>query len=282
MGERQDLLPTLALFILDRRDPRRIGLADAELCLWTLPSCVAAHVAACSGYATMPKTTSSSSGRSSRSPARRPTSARSTRRVCATSSGGPTAVAVSPGVPSSSCFKTTGIGSTAPSSSTASSSVRASWRSWGGARETPKRFAGASLRTEYRSCRRRTRTSSVNRPKRPTTFSWGRRTATSFLILLDWILEDAARATESRLCCIMRRRSGSHRMSSSAGTTPPTTASSFSRRRCRAGARITPSELTRVREWGADYVVFQNTSAPVSVVLKNAADASSTRRRLLV
>ena len=30
------------------------------------------------------------------------------------------------------------------------------------------------------------------------------------------------------------------------------------------------SELTRVREWGADYVVFQNTSGPVSVALKNA------------
>ena len=29
-------------------------------------------------------------------------------------------------------------------------------------------------------------------------------------------------------------------------------------------------ELTRVREWGADYVVFQNTSGPVSVALKNA------------
>jgi branched-chain amino acid transport system substrate-binding protein len=31
------------------------------------------------------------------------------------------------------------------------------------------------------------------------------------------------------------------------------------------------SELTRAREWGARYVVFQNTSAPVSVVLRNAA-----------
>lgn len=30
------------------------------------------------------------------------------------------------------------------------------------------------------------------------------------------------------------------------------------------------SELTRAREWGANYVVFQNTSGPVSVALKNA------------
>ena len=36
------------------------------------------------------------------------------------------------------------------------------------------------------------------------------------------------------------------------------------------------SELTRVREWGAEYILFQNTSAPVSVVLKNAASLSMT------
>ena len=36
------------------------------------------------------------------------------------------------------------------------------------------------------------------------------------------------------------------------------------------------SELTRVREWGAEYILFQNTSGPVSVVLKNAARLSMT------
>ncbi len=32
------------------------------------------------------------------------------------------------------------------------------------------------------------------------------------------------------------------------------------------------AELTRVREWGADYVIFQNTSGPVALALRNAQD----------
>ena len=104
----------------------------------------------------------------------------------------------------------------------------------------------------------------------PYNFLVGTTYSDQFLIVLDWILENADEAPKVALL---------HHASPFGLSPYEQLGRDYAAERgiellaqeMPRGSTDYSAELTRVREWGADYVVFQNTSAPVSVVLKNAA-----------
>lgn len=105
----------------------------------------------------------------------------------------------------------------------------------------------------------------------PYNFLVGTTYSDQFLIVLDWILENHPQGTTPKVALLHhaspfglspylqlgRDYAAEKGIELLAGEMP------------RGSTDYSP-ELTRVRSFGADYVVFQNTSGPVSVALKNA------------
>ena len=148
------------------------------------------------------------------------------------------------------------------------------WRSWGGARGTPRPCSGASSRTGSPSPLRRFPHRLGNPEEAPYNFLVAATYSGQFFIVLDWIKEDfTARDGPGRpVVALMHNASpfglspwqqGGEAYAARIGVD----ARAYEMPR---GATDFTAELTQVRQAGAQYVVFQNTSGPASLAVRNA------------
>ena len=105
----------------------------------------------------------------------------------------------------------------------------------------------------------------------PYNFLVGTTYSDQFLIVLDWIVENHSEGTPPKVALLHH--------ASPFGLSPyeqlgrdyaVRSGIELLAQEMPRGSTDYSSELTRAREWGASYIVFQNTSGPVSVALKNA------------
>ena len=107
----------------------------------------------------------------------------------------------------------------------------------------------------------------------PYNFLVGTSYSDQFVILLDWIEENHGRS-ETPSVALMHHPSPFGRSPYEQGGRDYAAARGITLAAHEMGRGSTDytAELTRIRESGAQYVVFQNTSGPVAVALKNARD----------